>query len=201
MVNALVDLARTMPLVFPVHPGTETRLFNGGTRALTIARGGSPALLAPRSPRFLALEAKAAFVLTDSGGLQEEMSAIGVRCFTLRDTTERPVTVELGTNTVLGAEPDRCGKSFTCSGRIVPLDRSPMGRPSRRAERRSHPAVSQLDGRRGRRRYSVLTAGGRGRLTGLRLVNVWVVAIAVDVAVAMRGPSENEPENRGTCGL
>ena len=46
-------------------------------------------------------------MLTDSGGVQEETSALGVRCFTLRDTTERPVTVELGTNTVLGAQPDR----------------------------------------------------------------------------------------------
>ena len=46
-------------------------------------------------------------MLTDSGGVQEETSALGVRCFTLRDSTERPVTVELGTNTVLGATPDR----------------------------------------------------------------------------------------------
>ena len=56
---------------------------------------------------FLGLEAEARFVLTDSGGVQEETSALGVRCFTLRDSTERPVTVELGTNTVLGARPDR----------------------------------------------------------------------------------------------
>jgi UDP-N-acetylglucosamine 2-epimerase (non-hydrolysing) len=46
-------------------------------------------------------------VITDSGGVQEETSALGVRCFTLRDTTERPVTVDLGTNTVLGARPER----------------------------------------------------------------------------------------------
>ena len=46
-------------------------------------------------------------MLTDSGGVQEETSALGVRCFTLRDSTERPVTVELGTNTVLGARPER----------------------------------------------------------------------------------------------
>jgi UDP-N-acetylglucosamine 2-epimerase (non-hydrolysing) len=56
---------------------------------------------------FLALEAKAAFVLTDSGGVQEETSALGVRCFTLRSTTERPITVELGTNMVLGVDPER----------------------------------------------------------------------------------------------
>ena len=56
---------------------------------------------------FLCLEADAAFVLTDSGGIQEETTALGVRCFTLRDSTERRVTEELGTNTVLGAKPER----------------------------------------------------------------------------------------------
>ena len=54
---------------------------------------------------FLGLQAEARFVLTDSGGIQEETSALGIPCFTLRDTTERPVTVELGTNIVLGADP------------------------------------------------------------------------------------------------
>ena len=54
---------------------------------------------------FLGLEARAAFVLTDSGGIQEETSALGIRCFTLRNSTERPVTVEFGTNTVIGADP------------------------------------------------------------------------------------------------
>ena len=56
---------------------------------------------------FLGLEAEARFVLTDSGGVQEETSALGVPCFTLRDTTERPVTIELGTNTLLGLNPER----------------------------------------------------------------------------------------------
>jgi UDP-N-acetylglucosamine 2-epimerase (non-hydrolysing) len=87
--NALVWLARRLPIVFPVHPRTEGRLVEAGYLD------------------FLALEAKAALVLTDSGGIQEETSALGVRCFTLRNATERPITVELGTNTVLGADPDR----------------------------------------------------------------------------------------------
>jgi UDP-N-acetylglucosamine 2-epimerase (non-hydrolysing) len=56
---------------------------------------------------FLGLEAEARAVVTDSGGVQEETSALGVPCFTIRDSTERPVTVELGTNTVLGARPGR----------------------------------------------------------------------------------------------
>jgi UDP-N-acetylglucosamine 2-epimerase (non-hydrolysing) len=80
-VEALAELAATHPLVFPVHPRTRGHL------------------------AFLGLQAEARFVLTDSGGIQEETSALGIRCFTLRDTTERPVTVELGTNVVLGADP------------------------------------------------------------------------------------------------
>ena len=56
---------------------------------------------------FLGLEARARLVLTDSGGVQEETSALGTPCFTLRNTTERPVTVRLGTNTLLGLSPSR----------------------------------------------------------------------------------------------
>ena len=55
---------------------------------------------------FLGLESAAQFVLTDSGGVQEETSALGVPCFTLRSTTERPITIELGTNTLLGVAPE-----------------------------------------------------------------------------------------------
>ena len=56
---------------------------------------------------FLSLEADARAVLTDSGGVQEETTYLGVPCFTLRDSTERPVTVRAGTNTMLGLEPER----------------------------------------------------------------------------------------------
>ena len=56
---------------------------------------------------FLSLEADAGAVLTDSGGVQEETTYLGVPCFTLRDNTERPVTVRVGTNTLLGLDPDR----------------------------------------------------------------------------------------------
>jgi UDP-N-acetylglucosamine 2-epimerase (non-hydrolysing) len=73
---------------------------------------------------FLSLEADAAAVLTDSGGVQEETTYLGVPCFTLRDNTERPVTVRAGTNTVLGLQPSRISE--------IPLalsDRAPVGRP------------------------------------------------------------------------
>jgi len=105
-VDALITLASTSPIVFPVHPRTRDRL-------ATLGDGGrledAGVVLSPPLGylAFLGLEAEAKFVLTDSGGLQEETSALGIPCFTLRDTTERPITVELGTNTVLGARPER----------------------------------------------------------------------------------------------
>jgi UDP-N-acetylglucosamine 2-epimerase (non-hydrolysing) len=104
-VDALVELARRLPVVFPVHPRTEARLRSAGRDPERLVDDGIK-LCAPLGyHEFLALEAKASCVLTDSGGVQEETSALGVRCFTLRDSTERPITVELGTNTVLGVDP------------------------------------------------------------------------------------------------
>ncbi|MDX6505250.1 MAG: hypothetical protein QOE29_2375, partial [Gaiellaceae bacterium] len=105
-VEALVTLAESVPLLFPAHPRTVERLAAAGLRE-TVDR--SSVVLAPPLGYldFLGLEAEAQFVLTDSGGVQEETSALNVPCFTLRDRTERPVTVELGTNTVIGLNPAR----------------------------------------------------------------------------------------------
>jgi UDP-N-acetylglucosamine 2-epimerase (non-hydrolysing) len=101
--SGLRELAHEIPVVFPVHPRTRARLQHLGHDA--------PPGLTLTEPlgylEFIGLEAEARFVLTDSGGVQEETSALGVRCFTLRDSTERPVTIELGTNTLLGARPER----------------------------------------------------------------------------------------------
>jgi UDP-N-acetylglucosamine 2-epimerase (non-hydrolysing) len=104
--DGLITLHDSYPVVFPVHPRTRGRLERLGLLSrLDAARVRLTAPLGYLA--FLGLEAGARFVLTDSGGVQEETSALGIPCFTLRDTTERPVTVELGTNTVLGARPDR----------------------------------------------------------------------------------------------
>ena len=96
-----------VPIVFPVHPRTESRLAAPGWVANQLAEIGVTISGPLGYLDFLGLEAKARFVLTDSGGIQEETSALGVRCFTLRDTTERPITVERGTNTMLGMNPER----------------------------------------------------------------------------------------------
>ena len=106
VVEALVDLAGTYPLVFPVHPRTVDRLAGAGLRDV-LERTNVFVTKPLGYLEFLGLEAEARFVLTDSGGVQEETSALGVPCFTLRDSTERPVTVELGTNTLLGLDPER----------------------------------------------------------------------------------------------
>ena len=93
---------------------------------------------------FLCLEADAAFVLTDSGGVQEETTALGVRCFTLRDSTERRVTEELGTNTVLGAKPERIAEIPQLLERPKPGEVIPgWDGPRRRARGRGPACVPQ----------------------------------------------------------
>jgi UDP-N-acetylglucosamine 2-epimerase (non-hydrolysing) len=101
VMERLGELARELPVIFPVHPRTRSRLGEAD-----VAPG--LALIDPIGYLdFLSLEADAAAVLTDSGGLQEETTYLGVPCFTLRDNTERPVTVRAGTNTLLGLDPTR----------------------------------------------------------------------------------------------
>jgi UDP-N-acetylglucosamine 2-epimerase (non-hydrolysing) len=102
----LASLAETLPLVFPVHPRTAARLSDTGAGE-RLEHSGVRVVEPLSYFDFVGLEAGAAFVLTDSGGVQEETSALGTPCFTLRDATERPVTVELGTNTILGVDPSR----------------------------------------------------------------------------------------------
>jgi UDP-N-acetylglucosamine 2-epimerase (non-hydrolysing) len=102
-VAALEAVAEHMPVVFPVHPRTRARLNEAGVLPSDRIKLLDPQPYGP----FLCLEAEAAAVVTDSGGVQEETTALGVPCFTLRDNTERPVTITHGTNTILGLDPSR----------------------------------------------------------------------------------------------
>jgi UDP-N-acetylglucosamine 2-epimerase (non-hydrolysing) len=104
-VTALRAIACDLPVVFPVHPRTRARMVAEGMQPDGDA---SLRMLAPLGYLdFLALVASASGVLTDSGGIQEETTFLGVPCLTLRDNTERPVTVEMGTNVLLGLAPER----------------------------------------------------------------------------------------------
>lgn len=95
IMHALQELGGDLPIVFPVHPRTRQRIDANG-----FAAGGSPLIfLEPLGYRdFLTLQRHSALVLTDSGGIQEETTYLGVPCLTVRPNTERPVTIEAGTN-------------------------------------------------------------------------------------------------------
>ncbi|HEY7003501.1 MAG TPA: UDP-N-acetylglucosamine 2-epimerase, partial [Gaiellaceae bacterium] len=100
----LAAISEALPVVFPVHPRTRAAL-----EALAIDFDlDRLKLLEPVGyVEFLSLVAGSAGVLTDSGGIQEETTYLGLPCFTLRENTERPITVSMGTNTLLGLDPAR----------------------------------------------------------------------------------------------
>jgi UDP-N-acetylglucosamine 2-epimerase (non-hydrolysing) len=103
---ALTEVAYELPVIFPVHPRTRRRLEEGGLEE-TASDGRQLRFVEPLGYLdFLALEARAALVLTDSGGVQEETTFLGVPCLTLRPNTERPVTITHGTNHLVSADRD-----------------------------------------------------------------------------------------------
>jgi UDP-N-acetylglucosamine 2-epimerase (non-hydrolysing) len=104
LVDALIELRRHALLVFPIHPRTRARLESTGD--LDRLNSAGVRCLEPLGYlNFLSLETGAGAILTDSGGIQEEASALGVRCYTFRKNTERPVTITLGTNRLIGDDP------------------------------------------------------------------------------------------------
>jgi UDP-N-acetylglucosamine 2-epimerase (non-hydrolysing) len=101
ILSAVQAIARQLPVVFPVHPRTRQRMHDFGL-------DGSLANVTLTEPLgyvdFLSLTSHARLILTDSGGLQEESTALGIPCLTLRENTERPITVSQGTNQVVGTD-------------------------------------------------------------------------------------------------
>jgi len=99
-VRRLTKLAAEMPVVFPVHPRTRKKMEEVSAEHAGLLLSEPLGYI-----DFLSLNADAGVVLTDSGGIQEETTYLGIPCFTLRDNTERPVTIRAGTNTLLGLDP------------------------------------------------------------------------------------------------
>jgi UDP-N-acetylglucosamine 2-epimerase (non-hydrolysing) len=105
MLNRLSEIASTMPVLFPVHPRTRQRIADAG---LMSRNNGNLRLIDPLPYiRFLALQQRAVAVVTDSGGIQEETTFLGVPCLTVRENTERPITLTSGTNLLVGRNLDR----------------------------------------------------------------------------------------------
>jgi UDP-N-acetylglucosamine 2-epimerase (non-hydrolysing) len=118
IIERLNDVGRHMPIVFPIHPRTARRIEEHGLAS----RANGLRMVEPLGYRdFLALMDHAGCVLTDSGGIQEETTVLGVPCFTLRDNTERPITVTEGTNTLVMADgrllPQAFGDFVTTGGK------------------------------------------------------------------------------------
>ena len=136
--TALGEIATRCPVVLPAHPRAAGRLAEAGLsrRIQVIPPAGYL--------DFIALQAAARLVLTDSGGVQEETTVLGVPCLTLRDNTERPITLTEGTNQLVGRDPERIVKTAASV-----LDAPP---PPRRPE--------LWDGQAGLRIAATLLAGG-----------------------------------------
>jgi UDP-N-acetylglucosamine 2-epimerase (non-hydrolysing) len=104
IVDGLVGLAAHAPVVFPIHPRTRARLTDDGGLGRLEAAG--VACIEPAAYlEFISLQSGAGAIVTDSGGIQEEASALGISCYTFRPNTERPVTLTHGTNILLGEDP------------------------------------------------------------------------------------------------
>ncbi len=106
LLEVLAEVGKTLPILFPIHPRTQSRIWEFGLESLLRIEGDGKSGLIPLPPLgyrdFLALTSSAKVIITDSGGLQEESTALGIPCLTLRPNTERPVTVEEGTSTLVG---------------------------------------------------------------------------------------------------
>jgi len=105
LMNVIQEIAESIPVVFPVHPRTRKNLETFGLLD-SAAVGCGIRLVEPMGYlRFIGLVSHARFVLTDSGGIQEETTVMGVPCLTLRHNTERPITCSMGTNYLVGTDP------------------------------------------------------------------------------------------------
>lgn len=109
--RVLAEISESLPLVFPIHPRTQKRLVDTGLEKLL--QGGRIHTIPPQGYlEMLGLMKDARLVLTDSGGIQEETTALGVPCITLRENTERPITITEGTNTLAGTSAEKILASF-----------------------------------------------------------------------------------------
>jgi UDP-N-acetylglucosamine 2-epimerase (non-hydrolysing) len=151
LADALVAVQAELPLVFPVHPRTAQRLAAGGLGS-RLERAGVKLIEPLPYVRFMSLVSAAAAAITDSGGIQEETTYLGIPCLTLRDNTERPITVTEGTNRLVNA--DTLALEL---GRALGADRARRPRPEFWDGRTAQRCLTDL-----RRRSGPFTLGADG---------------------------------------
>ena len=111
ILRALEEIGKRVPIIFPVHPRTRKMMTELGLESPSLAANGLRLIEPLGYLDFLRLYSGARLVLTDSGGIQEETTVLGIPCVTLRENTERPITVEMGTNTIVGTDPQKITKA------------------------------------------------------------------------------------------
>ncbi|MDQ3634773.1 MAG: UDP-N-acetylglucosamine 2-epimerase (non-hydrolyzing) [Acidobacteriota bacterium] len=129
LLNALSEISRKIPIIFPAHPRTASRIEEFGFSDKI--KSSNIKIIEPLGYLdFLNLMSNSKLVLTDSGGLQEETTALKIPCLTLRENTERPITIEMGTNILVGTNPEKIKKeafrilekeNYTKDAKIPPL--------------------------------------------------------------------------------
>jgi len=107
LIDVFMDVSQRIPLLFPVHPRTADCLARANLLERMKATPGLFVLPPLGYLEFLALTSQSRVLVTDSGGLQEESTALGIPCLTLRENTERPITVEIGTSTLIGSDSEQ----------------------------------------------------------------------------------------------
>ncbi len=128
ILDALEVIQRDVPIVFPVHPRTRQNLGRSALGGRVAGLGGLRLIDPAGYLDFLKLMASARVVLTDSGGIQEETTILKVPCLTLRENTERPVTVQVGSNRLVGSDPARILAAYRDirDGRFRPAETPPL---------------------------------------------------------------------------
>ncbi|MEG3640524.1 non-hydrolyzing UDP-N-acetylglucosamine 2-epimerase [Magnetococcus sp. PR-3] len=112
LLRTLKEISEQLPLLFPVHPRTRGQMEAAGLQELVDQTPHIVTLPPVGYLEMLGLMSRARVVLTDSGGIQEETTALGIPCITLRENTERPITVTHGTNTMVGQDADKISEAF-----------------------------------------------------------------------------------------
>ena len=108
ILESLLEVNRDLAVVFPAHPRTRKRIEEFGLD------GGQLRVLDPLPyVEFLGLQSRATVVITDSGGIQEESTYLGIPCLTVRENTERPITVSMGTNVLVGRDPEKLRRELS----------------------------------------------------------------------------------------